>query len=205
MKSVRSIIIAVAVSLTATAFAQSDPHQHNDPVAQAQKTAPKPKTEAQLSFDELKQLAGEWQGHVSLNPPMKGMGDTELHVTMRVTSRGNTITHEFQEADKPLDWTKYDHPITMFYLADDGQLNLTHYCDAGNRPRMVAKKLADGKIDFTFADITGPTKYGNMYHSTFIPIDADHHIEEWTFKLPGDKLMVARMDLHRVPTQTAAK
>jgi hypothetical protein len=152
----------------------------------------------------LKSLAGEWEGIVSVNPPIKEFGDTKLHVTMRVTSRGNTITHEFQKADTPLDWTKYDHPITMFYVNDD-QLNLTHFCDAGNRPRMIGKKSADGKtVDFDFAELSGGNRFGHMHHSTFTIIDNDHHVEEWTYMLPGDKPMRARMNLTRVTT-TAAK
>ncbi len=63
---------------------------------------------------------------------------------MRVTSRGNALVHEGQEANTPLDPTKYDHPVTMLYL-DNDRLNLVHYCDAGNRPHMVARKSADGR------------------------------------------------------------
>lgn len=217
MKSPGLLISAAVVALATFGHAQdSKPAEHEhgasqsgnsatpDPVkAAAQKAPAKPKTEAQLEFDQLKQLAGEWQGRVSLDPPMKGMGDTDLRLTMRVTSRGNTITHEFQQANTPLDFTKYDHPITMIYIDDNDQLSLIHYCDAGNRPRMTAKKLPDGSIDFSFVDLTGPTKYGNMDHATFTPIDQDHHIQEWTFKLPGDKLMHAKMNLTRVTTSAA--
>ena len=42
-----------------------------------------------------------------------------LHVSLRVTSRGNVLVHEFQEAGTPLDPTKYDHPVTMFYVDAD--------------------------------------------------------------------------------------
>jgi hypothetical protein len=29
-------------------------------------------------------------------------------------------------------------------------------------------------------------------------VDADHHVEEWTFHMPGDKQVRARFDLRRV-------
>lgn len=80
-----------------------------------------------------------------------------LHVTMLVTSRGNAIVHEFQEANTPLDPSRYDHPVTMFYV-DADQLNLVHYCDAGNRPRMTGKILPDGKsVEFEFATFSAAT------------------------------------------------
>jgi hypothetical protein len=203
------MFLIALLSLASMAVAQTEAHEHGAAAAASQgkpeAAKPAPKTPAQLSFDELKSLAGEWEGKVTLNPPMKGMGETELHVTMRVTSRGNSLTHEFQEAGKPFDATKYDHPVTMVYV-DEGQLNLVHYCDAGNRPHMVAKPSPEGKsIAFNMTDITGPVNRGHMQSSVFTPIDENHHVEEWTYMLPGDKPMVARMDLHRVPTTTAAK
>jgi hypothetical protein len=204
MKSRFTSLIALFALATA-AFAQSDEHHHAAQNAEPKKVEaakPKaPKTEAQLTFEELRSLAGEWEGLVTTDPVMpewNGGKPAKLHVTMRVTSRGSTITHEFQEAGTALDWMKYDHPVTMIYRnSDDDQLTLVHYCDAGNRPRMIGKKTADGKVDFTFADLSGSNKYGNMYHATFIPISADRHIQEWTFMLPGNKSVKAKMELQR--------
>jgi len=85
----------------------------------------------------------------------------------------------------------------MFYL-DGDQLVLTHYCDAGNRPRMAAKKSVDGKtIDFDFMDVAGSTQYGHMHHAAFTVIDANHHTEDWTFMMPGDKVVHAHLDMQR--------
>ena len=153
---------------------------------------------AQKSFDEMKTLAGTWQGAVTVDPPMQDMqSGSGIKVSLRVTSRGNAMVHEMTDPAKADDPTKYDHPVTMFYL-DSDRLMLTHYCDAGNRPRMVAKTSADGKtVDFDFLDVAGPTSYGHMQHATFTIIDANHHIEEWTYLMPGDKPMHARMDLQR--------
>jgi hypothetical protein len=177
MKSVRLAVWLVLLALSTVAFAQSD---------------------GQKSFDKMKTIAGEWEGPVTITPPMPEMGgDKPLHITLRVTSRGNAIVHEMQEAGTPLDPSKYDHPITMFYL-DSDHLTLLHYCDAGNRPRMTAKPLVDGKtLDFDFVDVTGNLQYGHMQHSTFTIADANHHTEDWTFLMPGDKLMHAHMDLTR--------
>ena len=66
MKSLRVLLPLALWFLAAAAFAQSD---------------------AQKSFNSLKTLGGEWEGLVTVNPPMPGMtGDNaNLHVSMRVT------------------------------------------------------------------------------------------------------------------------
>jgi hypothetical protein len=155
-------------------------------------------SDAQKSFDQLKALAGSWQGPVVM-PKDSGIPEgTIVKVSMRITSRGNALVHEMYDWMKADDPAKNDHPVTMFYL-DNGRLLLTHYCDAGNRPRMVARTSPDGKtLEFDFLDVAGSTQYGHMQHAVFTIIDADHHSEEWTFLMPGDKLMRGHMDLQRI-------
>jgi hypothetical protein len=154
-------------------------------------------SDAQKSFDKLKTLAGSWQGVVTTQPKQPEWETGKpLQVTLRVTSRGNALVHEMQEAGAD-DPTRNDHPVTMFYL-DGDRLLLTHYCDAGNRPRMAAKASADGKtVEFDFVDIAGNLQYGHMQHAMFTVIDANHHTEDWTFLMPGDKPVHAHFDLQR--------
>ena len=125
----RYLLPAFLLSLGTFVFAQNDMQHMSTP-------QPAP-SEAQKSFTELKTLAGSWHGNVTMNPPMQGMGETTMEVSIHVTSRGNALVHEMKEAGKSDDPTKNDHPVTMFYL-DSDKLTLVHYCDAGNRPRMVA-------------------------------------------------------------------
>lgn len=161
-------------------------------------TATPTQTDAQKSFDKIKSLAGTWEGAVTTVPKMEGMGDnTRMQVSLRVTSRGNALVHEMKGAAAGDDPTKYDHPVTMFYL-DSDRLLLTHYCDAGNRPRMAARTSADGKtVEFDFVDVAGSTQFGHMEHAVFTIIDESHHTEDWTYLMPGDKPMHAHMDLQR--------
>jgi hypothetical protein len=175
-------VVLMSMSLSTVAFAQTDA----------------PKSEAQKSFDTIKTLAGNWTGPTKLDPPMHEMGDgTLMQLSLRVTSRGNALVHEMKEAGTPDDPTRYDHPVTMLYL-DSDRLYLTHYCDAGNRPRMVARTSADGKtVEFDFLDVAGGTQYGHMHHAVFTIIDANHHIEDWTYMMPGDKPVHAHFDLKR--------
>jgi hypothetical protein len=177
MKSLRLVLSVVLISFSTVAFAQSD---------------------AQKSFATLKALAGPWEGRVTTIPKMADMGDNTLtDVSLRVTSRGNALVHEMKAAGTADDPTRYDHPVTMLYL-DGDRLLLTHYCDAGNRPRMVARTSPDGKkVEFDFLDLSGGTQHGHMDHAVFTMIDANHHTEDWTYIMPGDKPMHAHFDLER--------
>jgi len=135
------------------------------------------------------------EGPVTVPEVPEMSGGKPMHASMRVTSRGHVLVHEFQEAGTPLDATKYDHPVTMLYL-DGDQLTLVHYCDAGNRPRMIGKMSPDGKtVEFELKDISGSTEH-HMHHGVFTIIDANHHTEDWTFMM-NDKPIHAHFDLHR--------
>src|ERR1700730_15847800 len=177
MKPLRYMLSFILLSLSTVASAQSD---------------------AQKSYDKLKTLAGSWEGHVTITPPQAEMADgTLMQISLRVTSRGNALVHEMRDAGKPDDPSHYDHPLTMLYL-DSDRLFLTHYCDAGNRPRMVAKTSPDGKkVEFDFVDVAGSTEYGHMHHAVFTFVDANHHTEDWSYMTPGDKPVHAHFDLQR--------
>jgi hypothetical protein len=174
------MLVAALMSVSTLAFAQMD-----------EKMSGAQPSDAQKSFDKLKTLAGSWEGTVTTQPPTPEMDGKQVHASLRVTSMGNAIMHEMTGAGRP------DDPITMLYL-DGGQLLLTHYCDAGNRPRMTGKISSDGKtVEFEFLDVAGSTQYGHMHHAVFTEIDANHHIEDWTYMQPGDKPVHAHMELQR--------
>ncbi|MDT4967369.1 MAG: hypothetical protein QOJ64_2106 [Acidobacteriota bacterium] len=147
-----------------------------------QKTAGS-QSDAQKAFEKLKTLAGSWQGSVM------GMS---IQATIRVTSRGNAILHEVTSSAMP------DNPITMIYV-DGDRLLLTHYCDSGNRPRMEGKISPDGNsVEFTLVDITGNTEKGFMNRVAFTIVDTNHHNEESTWMLPGNKSFRAAGVLQRI-------
>ena len=172
----RIAISAVFVLIAATAFAADAAATQSD---------------VQKSFDKLKTLAGSWEGRVTTLPPQADVEGKLMQVSLRVTSMGNAIVHEATITGRP------DDPITMLYL-DGDRLLLTHYCDAGNRPRMVGTMSPEGKtVEFDFLDVAGSTQYGHMHHAVFTFLDANHHIEDWTYMEPGDKPVHAHFDLQR--------
>lgn len=184
MKFHRSLLCVVLMALSTMAVAQAQAAHKS-----ADQAAP---SDAQKAFEKLKALAGSWEGPVSVEPAQPEMQSGKpIHVSLRVTSMGNALMHEMKSPERP------DDPITMLYL-DADRLLLTHYCDAGNRPRMVGKISPDGKkVEFEFLDVAGSTKHGHMRNAAFTIIDENHHIEEWTFMMPGDKPVHARFDLKR--------
>ena len=178
MKLIRWTLPLISMFLSVQAFAQSD---------------------AQKAFDKLKTLSGVWEGKVTTDMKVpESFEKIPMHVVLRTTSRGNALMHEMSSTGSP------DDPITMFYLDEDRVL-LTHYCDAGNRPRMAGKLSPDGKtLEFTLLDVAGSNLQEHMHHVIFTFIDADHHTEDWTFMM-GDTAVHAHVDLHRTGDGSAAK
>jgi hypothetical protein len=179
MKSLLLVLCIGVLSLCRPTFAQNS------------STGPKAipaKSDVQSSFNALKSLAGTWTGRVTTDPPNPDI-EGPIQVTMRVASRGNVLVHEIAPGGVP--------EPTMIYL-DDDRLTLVHYCEAGNRPRMVARNLLAPKVvKFDFVDISGSTMPVYLHDFVFTIIDANHHTEDWSFKLPGDQLLHAHFDLKR--------
>jgi hypothetical protein len=140
----------------------------------------------QNSFDLMKSLAGDWEGK-------NEMGDL-MGVSYRMTGGGSALMSEIRTS-KP---GHSDDMISMIHL-DNGRLLLTHYCSAGNQPRMAATISPDGKtVTFDFVDATNLTNSqpGHMERVVFTFVDENHHIEEWHFAAPGKEL-VQKFDLQR--------
>jgi hypothetical protein len=141
-------------------------------------------SDAQKAFENMKTLAGSWQGTV--------MG-ISINVTIRVASSGTAILHE-ATGDKP---GPPNHEITMFYVEGD-RLLATHYCDGGNRARFEGKMSPDGKTnEFSFLDVTGSTQGGLVKRMVFTMIDANKHIIEFTFIMPNGKPVELRGEFQR--------
>ena len=98
MKFLRCLLPVVLLALPTLALAQSETKHTDAPKAEA------PKSEAQKSFDQLKTLAGSWEGPVTVDPPHHGMkGNMPTQVTLRVTSMGNLLLHEAKSVERPDD------------------------------------------------------------------------------------------------------
>ncbi len=133
-------------------------------------TAALAQTSAQKSFDQLKSLTGSWEGKNTQGMP--------IQVSFRDTAGGSALMSEIQGHGENM--------ISMFHLDGPNRLLLTHYCGAGNQPRMAATASPDGKtITFDFFDGTNiPTpESGHMQRVVIAMLDPNHHTR--------------RLDVHR--------
>ena len=132
-------------------------------------------TDAQKSFDQLKSLAGAWEGKNSQGEPVQ--------VSYRMTAGGSALMSEINGHGEEM--------ISMIHLDGSNRLLLTHYCTAGNQPRMQASGSPDGKtITFNFLDATNldNPQTGHMDHVVIAMLDANHHTEEWNFTDHGKQM-----------------
>jgi hypothetical protein len=148
-------------------------------------TAAFSQTAAQKSFDQLKTLTGSWEGKNSQGKP--------LRVSFRDTAGGSALMNEIIGEG-------HEDMISMIHMDGSNRLMMTHYCGAGNQPRMAATTSPDGKtITFEFFDGTSiPTpEAGHMQRVVFTIIDPSHHTEDWTFAAGQGKEMKEFFDLKR--------
>jgi hypothetical protein len=141
---------------------------------------------AQQSFDSIKGLAGNWEGKTQMSDPVQ--------VSFRITAGGSAVMSEIVSHMNG----KSEDMITMFNM-DGDRLLLTHYCAAGNQPRMKASYSADGKtVTFDFLDAANLASPDapHMHRVVFSFIDGTHHTEEWHFAV-GGKEMVETFDLQK--------
>jgi hypothetical protein len=130
-------------------------------------------SDARKSFDMLKGLEGNWSGKNTQGQPVQ--------VTFRMTAGGSALMSEILGHGP-------ENMITMFHM-DGDRLLMTHYCGAGNQPRMKVIASDAKSVSFEFFDGTniGPGD-GHMQHVTFTQPDADHHVEEWLFVDHGKEM-----------------
>lgn len=126
-------------------------------------------------FDTLKSLAGQWHGESS---------DGGVTNTIRLVSNGTAIEETFQNS--------HDNQMVTLYTSDGDRLAMTHYCSAGNQPRMQtgAVTAAQKDFDFAFSGITNlaDPNAGHMHHLTLQIADRDHFTETWTWHDKGKDL-----------------
>jgi hypothetical protein len=130
-------------------------------------------SDSHVAFEKLKSLQGSWSG--------KAPDGRSLKVSFRATSGGSALMSEIQGPEDM---------VSMFHM-DGDRLLLTHYCGAGNQPRMVGNMSPDGKtLTFNFLDATNllSTQPGHMEKLVITMTDFNHHTEAWSFLAQDGKM-----------------
>lgn len=123
-------------------------------------------------FEMIKKLEGEWTGTGSSRGKVF---DDNVTVTYEVSSVG------FAVVETPYAGT-VNEMITVYYV-DGSDLVLTHYCAAGNQPRLRADRNSpEGKLVFRFAGGTNldPAKDDHMHDLTMEFVGPDRLRCVWT-------------------------
>lgn len=139
-------------------------------------------TDAQKAFSAIKNMPGTWE--------QKAPDGSTLQVTFKTVSGGSAVITEILGKEDM---------ISTFNLDGPSRILMTHYCSAGNQPRMVGTVSPDGKtITFNYLDamnLSAPDA-GHMQKMVLTLVEDNHHTEEWTF-LDHGKEMKEVFDLRR--------
>ena len=126
-------------------------------------------------FDRLKTLVGTWEASTPEH--------STLTNTIRLVSNGTALEETFQSSEA-------DQMVTL-YTPDGSRLAMTHYCAAGNQPRMETPAVTGDQKEFHF-DFTGITNLtnphaGHMQRLVIQITDPEHFTEIWTWRENGQE------------------
>lgn len=143
------------------------------------------KASAEAAFARLKTLVGRWEGKT----------DTGKVGLVYELVAGGTALLERETADERPEM------VTLFHL-DGDRLLLTHYCMAGNQPRMELRSFnaSTGELQFAFVDATNLANpaAGHMRNVTMRVVDPNQITAEWVFYENGKPEMTERVRYTRV-------
>ncbi|MCA9278658.1 MAG: hypothetical protein H6815_10755 [Phycisphaeraceae bacterium] len=172
MKIVR-VITASTVPLVL--FAGCTSTHSVDTLATGARVAGKPTPEAAAMFDQIKALEGDWY-------MTDDNGQEHLAMEFDVIAAGSAV-REIMFRDSEAE-------MTNLYHLDGNKLVITHYCAAGNQPRMVATSTAsDGSIPFKFESVSNLVSADGSYMGSLVlhMPDSNTLIEDWGTYM-GEKL-----------------
>ena len=88
---------------------------------------------------------------------------------------------------------------TLDHTPAGDRVVVTHYCAAGNQPRISSPGLADGKASFEFLDVTGMNSDADPHmHNLVVTFDADGTVQQdWTMFAEGKDAGVVTITLKR--------
>ena len=142
-------------------------------------------TNATAAFNRLKTLVGNWEA-----TSQRG----KVTTSYELISNGTALAEHINVPGE-------GEMLTVYYL-DSNRLVLTHYCTAGNQPRMQAEAYdpASNQLAFNFAGGGGLSdpNVGHMHSAVLKFSGADAFTASWTFQENGKPRFVENIEYHRV-------
>jgi hypothetical protein len=157
-----ALLIGAARIMGGQGLAQEATSDVKDPLASA--------------FDKLKSLVGEWEAATATAEAPRG----QVIVRYRLTGGGSALTETILPGSTI--------EMLSVYHRDGAQLLLTHYCCAGNQPRMRARLGPNpDEIVFEFAGGTNlnAEKDGHIHGGRLRFEGADRVHAEWDYYVGG--------------------
>lgn len=147
---------------------------------QASFDEPKPGAiSAKEAYARLKLLHGDWLAEIGIQG--RPAGGQSARVSYRVTAAGNALVEELFKGT--------DHEMVTVYHLDGEDLVLTHYCAAGNQPRLKLDRTASNDEQLVFAFDGGtnldPAKDAHMHQARFLFKKDEPVRSEWTAFVAG--------------------
>jgi hypothetical protein len=143
--------------------------------------------DSKAAFERLKALQGNWYGKDE-------QGKEVLSSVYKVSSNGSAVVETMFPGQA--------HEMTNVYTIDGSRLLATHYCAAGNQPRMECPAMGpDGSIPFTFESVSNLASREQSYMGgvTLRTPEKNKLVQEWTNYIDGkvNKDHQARFELTR--------
>jgi hypothetical protein len=140
--------------------------------------------DAKSAFAKIKTLVGEWKSEISGGHGPKGGGQHEKEeavVTYRLTGAGSALI----ETQFP----GTGHEMVTVYHLDGDDLRMTHYCAAGNQPRLKLDRAnsAPDHLVFVFDGGSNLDPQKDMHiHGLQISFEKDGHVKSgWEGYMEG--------------------
>ncbi len=129
---------------------------------------------AEQAFERLKALAGTWEGSASAEG---AEAEAEAEASGLVVHEFDVSANGHVLMERMGPDTEYEM-VNMYHL-DGADLVLTHYCSAGNQPRMKfnAATSAPNRLVFDFDGGTNLDTTPNHIHSAEIRLDGENRID----------------------------
>jgi hypothetical protein len=128
------------------------------------------------AWDKLKTLVGDWKGtYVGADGGEGADGMGEVRISYRLVSNGTTLMETMDSG--------HDTSMITMYHVDGSRILATHYCAAGNQPRMAAAGLSpDGRtLTFRFVDASNVGPDSEVMQGLVVTFDGPGRLQQaWT-------------------------